>query len=535
MLARTYAPALFGISSRLVEIECDVTNGLPGIVIVGLADKAVGEAKERIRSAIHNSGLMLPPKRLTLNLAPANLPKDGSGYDLGIALAVLAASDQIDPNTLKGSLFLGELALDGTVRPAKGAVMAAQLVRKSGFKRLFVPAANAAEASLVADTEVFAINSLIEVYEHLTKKVLLSPIPSSSLPSTSTPSQSKVDLEVIYGQTQAKRALEIAAAGGHNILLSGPPGTGKTLLAKALIGILPNPTLEEAIEITKLHTFTGANDGKVMRTRPFRAPHHTISNIALVGGGAKPHPGEISLAHHGVLFLDELPEFPRSVLEALRQPMEEGSITVARGTGTITFPADFMLIATRNPCPCGYAGDPIHTCSCRPSMLTQYKKKLSGPLLDRIDIEVEVNRIDQQSIISALPEEPSNKVAERVAKARLLQLQRNNLNGPRYNSRIEGEQVREYCRIDNDTEKIALQALQNLGISNRAYTRILKVARTIADLDGREAITTAAFTEALQYRPRNSDKLLEETGTEQEIRELNLHQTINRIAQAGVA
>ncbi len=501
MLAQTYAPALFGIDGRVVQIECDMSSGLPGLVVVGLGDKAVEESRERVRSAIKNSGLMLPPRRITLNLAPADLPKDGSGYDLGMAVAILAAAGQIDPSGLSDCLFLGELSLDGGVRPVSGAVMAAQIAASQSLTRLFVPTQNAAEASIIGETKVFGVSSLLELYRHLVGDRLLSPVTPADLPEL-TPLIPPVDLAQIYGQAQAKRAVEIAAAGGHNILLSGPPGTGKTLLAKAILGLLPAPSLEEMIEITKIHNLAGIRKSGIMRNRPFRSPHHTASSAALIGGGARPKPGEISLSHGGVLFLDEMPEFPRGVLEVLRQPLEDGSITVARAAGVATFPARFMLVGTRNPCPCGYYGDKTRECSCKPATVTVYQRKLSGPLLDRIDIAIDVPRTDHDAIIAATPGEPSAIVAHRVSGARAVQTARLQDSQAQCNGQMSTKDVQDYCKINNDIAEFASKAMHSLGISARGYSRILKVSRTIADLENSPNIELIHFNEALQYRPR---------------------------------
>ena len=502
MIATAYAPALTGMNGQLVTIECDVTNGLPGLTIVGLGDKAVEEARERLRSAIKNSGFSLPPKRITLNLAPADLPKDGSGYDLGMAMAILGASGQLDVSVLKSSLLLGELALNGSINSTRGSVIAAQLAATTDqFERVFVPRANADNASLIDSIKVFGVGSLIEIYNHFLGQTPLSIHVSKS--KTRTKEQPPlVDLQTVYGQVQAKRAVEIAAAGGHNILLSGPPGTGKTLLAKSIIGLLPPPSAKEIIEITSLHSLVSAASIDLITARPFRAPHHTASDIALIGGGSRPRPGEISLSHAGVLFMDELPEFPRSVLEVLRQPLEDGVITVARAAGSLTFPARFMLVATSNPCPCGFFGAGGQNCRCTPGAIDRYRTKVSGPLLDRIDLVVEVGSIDHSEIVDAKPAESSKQVALRVSRARDLQYQRLSNHTANINAHLSNTEINKYCKLDNETRQIARIAVQELELSTRGYMRTLKVARTIADLNDSDAIKCEHFSEALLYRPR---------------------------------
>jgi len=447
-------------------------------------------------------GSYSPPKHVTLNLAPADLPKDGSGYDLGMAIAILAASGQIDPSLLEDALFFGELALDGSVRPVKGAVMAAQLAAQQSNFRLFIPTANAEEAILLDQTKVFAVSSLLELYRHLVGDRLLSAV-SQTVRPTAENLPPEVDFSSIYGQSQAKRAIEIAAAGGHNILLSGPPGTGKTLLAKAVMGILPPPSFNEMIEITKIYNLAGYTTAGLIHTRPFRAPHHTASSVALIGGGAQPHPGEISLSHGGVLFLDELPEFPRSVLEVLRQPLEDGTITVARAAGIVTYPTRFMLIGTRNPCPCGYAGDPSGRCQCKPASVLHYQRKVSGPLLDRIDIAIEVNRINNDAIIAGTSAEPSSAIAKRVARCHEIQTNRLAESTIFRNGHMSNNEIQRHCKINNDIARMARHAMSQLQLSARGYTRVLKVARTIADLENSPNIELHHFNEALQYRPRS--------------------------------
>lgn len=503
MLTNVLSCAVIGLDGAAITIEVDVSRGFPTFIVVGLPDAAVSESRQRIPTAIRNSGFEYPyAKRVVVNLAPADLKKEGASYDLPIAVGILFSTEQIRAD-LSRSVFVGELALDGSVRPTRGVLPIALWARDAGYERLYVPAANAHEASVVDTIRVMPVAALAQLAAHLNGRESIPPVERRArIPHV--PREHAIDFADIAGQEHAKRALEIAAAGSHNIAMSGPPGSGKTMLSGAMVTILPDMTFQEQLEVTKIASIAGTlpPDVSLIAARPFRSPHHTASGIALVGGGAFPRPGEISLAHRGVLFLDEFPEFSRNVLENLRQPLEDGHITVSRAQGSVTFPARFILVASFNPCPCGFLGDSERACACTQSQIVKYRARISGPIADRIDLHVSVPRVSFEKL-EARGSEESASIRERVNRARAIQQERLGRFGALANSEMGAQLVRELCVLDGAGRALIRQAVDSMHLTARSFHRVLKVSRTIADLSGEPSITAAHIAEALQYRPKD--------------------------------
>jgi len=506
MLARVFSCAVIGLEGVIVEVEVDYSNGMAGVMIVGLPDAAVQESRERVQTAVKNAGLHFPRHRIVVNLSPASIRKEGPAYDLPIALGVIMLSGHLPGDVVENTLVVGELSLDGVVRHTRGILPMAATARANGYKRMFVPESDAPEAALIPDLEVYPVRTLADLYNHLSGRRLLEPYqPSSS--DVLEPLFTPTDFSEIKGQEHVKRALEVSAAGGHNVLMVGSPGAGKTLLARAMPGILPEMSIEESLDVTRIYSVADQlpPGTPLIKHRPFRSPHHTISHAGLVGGGNIPKPGEISLAHRGVLFLDEFPEFGTRVLEVMRQPMEDKVVTISRAKGSLTFSANFQLIAAMNPCPCGFYGDSLKPCTCAPAMVTKYQKRISGPLLDRIDIHIEVPRVDYEKLSGDRVGETSATIRARVQAARDIQNKRFSKNSSSdivCNADMRVGEIRQFCKLQDEGQHLMRAAMTQLNLSARAYHRILKLARTIADLAGSEDIQSSHLAEALQYRPK---------------------------------
>lgn len=501
MFSRVSTCGLIGLEGYHIQVESDISNGIPAFDIVGLADPSVKEARERVKAAINNSGYEFPIRRITVNLAPADTRKEGSGFDLPIALSILASAGIIPQNATEGYMLAGELALDGSIRHISGMLCKAIAAKELGFKKIMVPENNYKEVSVIRGLEIYSANTLREAVEHFTG---VNPLNMKSHSEAFIPNQNicKDDFSDVKGQKNAKRALEVAASGGHNLIMIGSPGSGKTMLARRLPTILPDLTFEESLEITKIYSVSGliAQDSPIIQERPFRSPHHTVSAVSLVGGGSQPKPGEASLAHNGVLFLDEIPEFPRRTLDVLRQPIEDGVANISRINASVTYPCRFMLVAAANPCKCGYYGDPTKRCTCSFKDAENYLSRLSGPLMDRIDIHIQVPTLKYIEIENEKTEESSEEIRKRVNQARKIQQERYKRYGIYCNAHLKGAMVREFCRVSVEGKKVLRAAFDRLNLSARAHDRILKVSRTIADMEGSEIIQSKHVAEAIQYR-----------------------------------